>query len=77
MIDSTQLLALCDADYKMLREKGKKGEAVMHYNGYLDGFGEGFNACKEHYKEKVRKVLEKEFINKNYIEELTNKICDD
>lgn len=40
-IDSTKLIELADADYNMLKEKGKEGEKVLHYNGFLDGFARG------------------------------------
>ncbi len=40
-IDSTKLIELAKANYKMLKEKGKEGEEVLHYNGFLDGFARG------------------------------------
>lgn len=42
-IDSTKLIELADADYAMLKEKGKEGEKVLHYNGFLDGFARGLH----------------------------------
>lgn len=60
-IDSTKLIELAKADYKMLKEKGKEGEKVLHYNGYLDGFAMGWNEGKkeeaEAMAEKLRAVL--------------------
>lgn len=46
-IDSTKLIELANADYDMLKEKGKEGEKVLHYNGYLDGFATGCNIGKK------------------------------
>lgn len=42
-IDSTKLIELAKADYKMLKDKGKEGEEVLHYNGFLDGFARGLH----------------------------------
>ena len=42
-IDSTKLIELANADYELLKEKGKEGEKVLHYNGYLDGFARGLS----------------------------------
>lgn len=39
--NSTQLIAASEADFKMLKEKGKEGEWALHYHGYLDGYAQG------------------------------------
>lgn len=58
MLNSTLLMQLVDADYEMLKEKGKEGEEVMHYNGFLDGFAQGFTLAKEIYIAKSCKYLQ-------------------
>lgn len=65
-IDSTKLIELANADYDMLKEKGKEGEKVLHYNGFLDGFARGLSESlnpwhkvseelpeEKHYKERT------------------------
>lgn len=47
MVNSTQLIEMSQADYEMLKETGREGEKVMHYNGYLDGFGAGVREGKK------------------------------
>lgn len=53
MLDSTQLIKLADADYNMLKEKGKEGEKVLHYNGFLDGFAHGWNVARRDIEERL------------------------
>jgi len=45
--NSTQLIEATDRDYKMLKEKGKEGEEVLHYHGFLDGYANGYADAKE------------------------------
>lgn len=48
-MNSTELLAAADNDFRMLKEKGKEGEEVLHLNGFLDGSAYGFCRSKEYH----------------------------
>lgn len=50
MIDSTKLIEAAKANYEMQKEKGKDGEEVLHYLGFIDGFALGYNTAKEEKK---------------------------
>lgn len=49
-MDSTMLIEAAKADYEMLKGKGKDGEEVLHYLGFIDGFAFGYNTAKEEKK---------------------------
>lgn len=45
------MIEAAEADYRMLKEKGKEGESIPHYHGYLDGCGYGYIKGKEYQRD--------------------------
>ena len=46
-MNSTSLIEASKTDYEMLKGKGKYGEEVLHYLGFLDGFALGYKTAEE------------------------------
>lgn len=58
MVNSTRMIELAEADYKKLKETGRKGERVMHFTGYLDGFVAGITEMHDHVEAERNKFTE-------------------
>lgn len=52
-MNSTELIKAVEADYQMLKDKGKQGEKVLHQHGYLDGYGQGCSDAANYTRKKL------------------------